>query len=387
MAYRLALALILMSLALAEMLRTRWSSPGFVAYIGVLVLGFLTHLTAPAFIGAALGVSGLVRLWFRTTTVRREIYLLMPLALLLTWYFAATSGSHAHAAQVYDWAGSGSGSPWVRKIRNLQSEFIAFDRRLATTKMILFAACILWPVRRELKRLELLRKPLVVEQLLLAAAFLGIYFVLPVEGMYAYYVDIRALPMITLFLLLACVWLPTEQSAGQTFGNARVLGLAALLAIANLAYLTVLLEGNNSWIYRYRAIVASVPKGAYVLPIHTETRQQYVLHVGSHVVLDRDAISPYLFSGPEDPETYFLYKSPRYAPGIQWYRRQLHGAEQAIDSAVDWNRIACNYDFLLVTMPFDPAFIHVPTAKVASNDSATLLAVDKGACRAGAPSG
>jgi hypothetical protein len=107
--------------------------------------------------------------------------------------------------------------------------------------------------------------------------------------------------------------------------------------------------------------------------------------VAVHAVLDRGALDPYLFSGNfGDPMSYFRYRNLPYAPDFQWYRAQMQGLKQ--DSEVDWNRVACSYDYILITMPYDTAFIRVPTDKVASNDAAALLAVDKQACRPGADS-
>ena len=381
LAFRLAVALIVVNLAQAEILRRRWSMPVFIAYIVVLLVGFLTHLSAPVFVAAAVGVSALVRLWFRTTTLRREIALGAPIALLFAWYFAALARPHeAINAWEYDTA-----KPTLRqlaglKIHGLPAEFWTFDWHLATPILLLLAACLLVPVRRELNG-PALRRPAVVEQLVLAAAFLGVYLVLPTDYVNSSYVDIRALPMITLMLLFACLRLSTGESAGRNLGNLWVLGLATLLAVTNLVYVTRPLASNNAWINRYRAVAASIPKGSYVLPVHTETRQPHLLHVASHIVLDRGAIIPYLFSLESGaPMTYFNYKQPRYAPDHQWYRAQ-RSATTAADNAVNWSRIACDYDFLMVTMPYDPLRIAVPTVTVAANEAATLLAIDKRACK------
>jgi hypothetical protein len=383
LAFRLAVALIVVSLALAEILRRRWSMPAYIAYIVVLVLGFLTHLSAPVFIAAAIGVSAVVRLWFRTTTLRREAALCAPIGLLFAWYFAALARPHeAVDAWEYDAA-----KPTLRqlagmKIRNLPAEFFTFDWHLGTPALLLFAACLLLPVRRELNSSGL-RRPAVVEQLVLAAAFLGVYLVLPTDYVNSSYVDIRALPMISLLLLFACMRLSTQGRAG--LGGLGVLGLAALLAITNLVYVARPLLSNNTWINRYRAVAASIPKGAYVLPVHTETRQPHLLHVAAHIVPDRGAVIPYLFSLESGaPMTYFRYRQPRYSPDHQWYRTQRNGGPAAGET-VNWNQINCDYDFLLITMPYDPSLIGVPTVTVASNEAATLLAVDKRACKTNVP--
>jgi hypothetical protein len=51
---------------------------------------------------------------------------------------------------------------------------------------------------------------------------------------------------------------------------------------------------------------------------------------------------------------------------------------------VDWNRVACEYDYLLVMVPFREPYLEVPIRPVAYNDTAALLAVDKHVCRPGA---
>ena len=381
-AFRLAVALVVLSLALAELLRRRWSVAGYTAYVTVLVLGYLTHLTALAFMGVALGVSALVRLWLRRTTLRREVYLLAPLAVLSVWHVGFVAPRHdGNGLLSFDWEAASLTKLVTSKIRNLPDEFSAFDWHLTTQTLILLTACALWPVRRHLGRAAL-AKPSVVEQLVVGAAFLGVYFALPSAYQDAQYVDIRALPLVTLLLLFALLRLPADGRIAQTFGSPSALALAGLLAVANLLHVNQALGVNNAWIDQYRLVVAAIPRGAFVLPVHTETRRQHLLHIASHAVIDRDAFIPYLFSGDNhDPMTYFRYRHRPYAPDGQWYRAAHHAVTSAdATGAIDWNQIACDWDYLLVTMPFDPSFIRVPYRSVASNWAATLLQVDKDAC-------
>ena len=384
LAFRLAIALIMVNLALAEILRTRWRASLYAAYIVVLALGFLTHLTVLVFTSAALGVSALVRLWFKATTVRREVSLLAPLAALFAAYLGVFAQAHvAGASVVHNWAAPGGASPWVSKIRNLDYDFIGFDRQLAAATPILFFICILWSIRKELLRPASAWRPAVVEPLALAATFVGVYLVLPYESEYTQYVDIRALPMVTLSLLWACVRLPAESPSGKGYGSLLMLGLASVLAAAGLLHVAAPLRINNAWINQFRKVVSYIPSGARVLPVHTETKRPYLIHVGAHAVLDRGALNPYLFSGNfGDPMTYFRYKNLPYAPEFQWYRAQLQGRKQ--DGEVDWDKIACSYDYILVTMPYEARFIRVPAIEIASNDAAALLAVSREACRTGA---
>jgi hypothetical protein len=386
MAFRLALALTIVSLAIAETLRRRWSVRVFAAHILVLVLGYLTHLTAPVFVAIALSVSALVRFWFGTATVRSESYLLAPLVMVFVWHFGVAAESHASGASVgFTWAPPGGGRAVVRKIRDLSFEFTDFNWRLARPTLILFAACLCLPAGLGFNK-SAFRNPAAVEAVVLAAAFLAVYFVLPFNygGEEMMYLDVRALPMIPLLLLFA--WVPSLSLASvqKTAASALALALATVLALGNLAYLTVSLNHADVWINNYRALEAWIPRHSYVLPVHTETKQPHLLHVGSHVVLDRGAVAPYLFNGDDGhPQQYFRYRDKPYAPHPQWYRRHLHGGAApsgSTDFSVDWNRVACTYDFLLVTNPFDAHMIGVRTITVAANASGTLLAVDEQAC-------
>jgi hypothetical protein len=155
--------------------------------------------------------------------------------------------------------------------------------------------------------------------------------------------------------------------------------LASLLAVVNLAYVMQPLSRNDLWIHRYRAILASIPQDSYVLPVVTPTRlQEGLMYADAYIVLDRGAIIPYLFSRDDDaPMSYFHYKHLPYAPDAQWYRWLLKGDTRG---AVNWYRVACDYDFITVTLPFDARFIRVPTVTVASNEAAVLMAVDKRSC-------
>jgi hypothetical protein len=134
------------------------------------------------------------------------------------------------------------------------------------------------------------------------------------------------------------------------------------------------------------------------------------LHAGALVVLDRGGIIPYLFAGNRgDPMLYFRYRHLSYRPPENWYDAQrlrnlattsaerglqsTSGTDSANDAqpwyentaAPDWRRIGCEYDFLLITVPFDRNAIGLPTLTVARNQTAALLKIDadKHNCPAG----
>ncbi|MDB6013535.1 MAG: hypothetical protein JWL65_5785 [Gammaproteobacteria bacterium] len=405
-AFRLSLAMIVVNLALADALRRRLSAPLFGLYVLVLLLGYLIHLSSLVFFTTALAVSGLVRLLFRRTIARVEVYLLIPAAALLALHFGVLVepyGATNPREYRYDWG------DLSQKFHGLIYEFERYDGKLSKPMMIALAGCLLWPIRRDLNR-RALRKSEVVEQLALAVVFLGIYIVLPRAYADATFVDIRALPMVTLFLLFACLYLADEHSSGREFNTLPMLVFSTLLVVANFAYLAVHLSNGNAMVARFRAVVTAIPRGSYVLPVYTQPMYTLspLLHADSYAVLDRGAVTPTLFSRDRgDPMKYFRYRHRPYMPDESWYLTldkwdkateatytvegqtyrwrfsfsEKHGQWTMMDVApVDWDRIACDYDFLLVTRPFDAAHIRVATTTAAANETAALLAVDKQEC-------
>jgi hypothetical protein len=100
------------------------------------------------------------------------------------------------------------------------------------------------------------------------------------------------------------------------------------------------------------------------------------MHAASFAVIDRGAEIPYLFSGNRgNPQTYFRYIRMPYAPPPSWYYLPRPPATD-----VNWGKVACSYDFLLVMKPFELSHIRVLTTPVAANASAALLAVTKRPC-------
>jgi hypothetical protein len=408
MAFRLALAFLIVLAALAQLLRRRWSGGLFAGYLAALVLGYSLHLTVPVFFAAILGVSGLVRIGCRTSSVKRELLLLAPVLTILAVHVAAGWETHSAAnppSTDYEWG------TWHAKLRYLDYEFERFGSRPAKPMMLMLLACLVWPVRRDLRE-RAWKKPDVLEHLAIAVVFLGLYFLMP-ESLADYaYVDVRALSVVTLAGLLACLYMPAPDSRGRAFMTLPVLGLAAVLAGVNLVYLARHVGRNDAALTAYRDVIASVPRGAAVLPVYTQTRQGDVrpfLHAGSFLVLDRDAVIPYLFGADRgDPMKYFRYQHRPYMPDESWYVDEVRwNAARELSykvrgrtyrwrfkyskddmewtmmelAPVDWSRVACDYDFVLATLPLDPTLVEIPLHQVAANRVATLLAVDKRACR------
>jgi hypothetical protein len=412
-AFRLAIALLILCIALADALRERWTTRRYAVYLAAVLTGYLTHLTVVAFLAATLTISAGVRLVFGRTSVRHEVTLASPVVALLGLYFGVLTVPHHGASPgvyAFDWG------TVARKIGRLQGEFYRYGGRTAYPMMALLGFCLLWPVRRELISRRLLA-PSVLEQIALAVTFLGVYAVLPATYSGAAYVDVRALPMVALFLLFAALRLAPAGSRTPGFASAPALAGAVMLAGVNLGYIGWHLEKDNAWVQRYRAVVAQVPRGALVFPIYTWPKSTFLplFHADAFVLLDRQGLIPYLFAGNRgDPMSYFSFHRRPYTPVDIWYRLQqlwnhspvftfrVEGQsyrwpfrydpnerdwQPAVLAPVNWVEVACQYRYIIVTEPYDPALIRVPTRALKSDTSAALLAVDRSACRPGAPAG
>jgi hypothetical protein len=364
--FRLGMALLVVALALADLLRLRWSAARFGWYCALLLAGYFTHLAFVIFLAPCLVVSAAVRLYFRRTSMRTELSLLAPVLGLMLWHFAfADQAYRSEGPALYSWIWG----PLPHKLFALQFEFLRFAHRASKLLMLGFVAVLAWGLWRDLRWRTLL-KPQVVEMLALAFTFLCIYLVLPSRYSQAAYVDVRALLLISLFVLLARVYLSEDLTLPRI-----ALPLAALLAIFNLAYLAAHLANDDAWMKGYRDMIARIPRGAMVLPIYTSGREGGVsprLHSSSYVVMDRAALTPYLFAGDAGhPMKYFRYRNRPYGPNERWY--------DGIDpQTVDWRAVQCQYEFLLVDKPYDPRRIEARTSMLAENGSAALLKVDAG---------
>jgi hypothetical protein len=375
LSFRLAIALTLVSLSLVQTLRRRWSAAMLAIYWIVVVLGYLVHLSAIIFLAVAIAVSAALHLWFRTTNVRKEIYLLLPVLAMMAWHFVVSIHAHAPTDRIahgYLWG------TWFGKVWGLQWPFMRYiathlDRRVDEVLLLGCVFCALWPARHQLRRGALV-KPAVLEMLVLAGAFLAMYIALPFEYGAGSYLDLRPLALIPLFLIIACMYLSDEKSTTYESGAGIAMPLAALLAVGNLAYLTWHLVKDNVWMSEYRAVIAAIPQGASVLPIFPGTDElQPFRHAASFAVIDRGAVIPYLFSGNGgEPQSYFRYIHFPYAPPDWWPYYNPPSAPE-----VDWQAIGRSYEFLLVMKPFEFDRIRLSTTMVAENETAVLLAIAK----------
>jgi hypothetical protein len=373
--FRLGVAITLVILAVAERVRRNPTPAWFALYAGVLALGYLTHLTTLIFATALLAATAALRLVRRTTRGSIEAGLLVPCAIALAWHFgfaAAYRQSGDLVENPYVWGGL------TKKLSGLDDSFLRYAHGLDWLMMLALGACLCLRVGRA--RWRDLKDPAMLEMLALAGTMLALYFILPVCYAEAYFVDVRALPLAVLFMVLTCLSIPARTHWRREDGPFLALGLAALLAFGNLGYLISHLNGYSQWLTRYRSVIAAIPRGAKVLPIDTlgaDGRLLPLLHAFSFVTIDRDGLVPYLQTGDTgNAQKYIRYLHRPDAPSQTWYANTRVGP-------INWEAIACEYRFLLVTNPFDHKRIAVRTITAAENEAATLLVPFRPAsCRA-----
>jgi hypothetical protein len=369
MSFRVSVAMLIATLGVVEQLRRKWSYALFSIYVGALVLDYLMHLSPIIFLVAALGVTGLVRLRARTTTLRTEMVLLIPLLAVLAWHFGVANGYREPGDPItstYFWG------TWSSKFARLGSQFFHFAPRTDLLLVATLAAALL--ARAGLPRWRDLRQPLVLEMLVLAATFLAMYFVLPLGYSEAYYVDTRPLPLVSFFFIAACVALPRKEPGARAGREKLALALAALLALGNLVYLTRHFLADRAWVTEYRSIAAAIPVHGRVLTVYTHGGEGSFfpyLHTSGFVAMDRAALEPYVFAGDNgNPMKYFRYIRLPYNPSEVWYGTIPR-------PALDWQQVARDYDFLLVTKPYDPGVLGLATRPLTENSTATLLEIQK----------
>ena len=367
--FRVSIAMLLATLALVELLRRSWSHGLFALYVVAIILDYLMHLSPIIFLVAALGVTGLMRLWSRTTTLRTEIALFIPVIAALAWQFTVADGYREPGDGVtssYFWGS------WSGKLERIGSQFFHYAPRTDLLLLGTLAAAVL--ARAGLPRWCDVRRPLVLEMLALAVTFLAMYFVLPLGYSEAYYVDTRPLPLVSFFIIAACLALPRPNPLARPRREQLALALAVLLAIGQLVYLGRHFLADRAWITEYRSIAAAVPIHGRVLTIYTRGGVGSFfpfLHTSGFVAMDREAIEPYVFAGNNgNPMKYFRYKSLPYAPPEVWYG-------QIPRPALDRERVARDYDFVLVTKPYDPSALGLATRPLTENSTATLLEIQK----------
>jgi hypothetical protein len=369
LSFRLGIAMTIATLALVVMLRARWSTAVYLTYVLAVLLDYLMHLSAAVFVTATVGGTAVVRVLTRTTRLRTELLFAAPLAAVLAWNFLV--------ADSYRLPGDLVENPYIwgsvtDKLARMGSDFYRYRWHSETALiLLLLLALVLQTSRPGIKQIRNVR---LLELLTLAVTFLGLYIALPYAYSDAVYVDVRALPMVTIFGILTWVsWADQGQPiAPNRFALAT--GAALVLVAANLFSIATDLARQDRYVAQYRKMVAALPPHSRVLPIYTcpdYGRIKPYLHVNSFITLDRAGVMPYEFAGDNgNTVRYFRYRHRPYDPHEQWYIA-THSLK------LKWKNVSRDYDYLLITEPAPPGHLPVPATVVASNGAAEVLAIEK----------
>jgi len=334
-------------------------SRAYACFVLLLLLSYAMHLSALIFIIAMTCVSSVFWVWKRQMSVRRATALLLAPFLLLLIQVALSPGADFGGIASSEWG------TWTTKAVGIAFLALRFNRMV---DLPIFAAFILvavvpllvkWPRGLDAS----------AEQLLVALALGCLYVILPFSmSGGVYYADDRALQYGSLVLITAGV---RSAELRPILQRAQII-LASIVALANLVYVAAQMLPENAAMGRYKVLAGSIRRGAYVLPIDTRPRigrYDPFRHAGSYVTLYSHAVTPYLFAGDRYSHvSYFRYCARPYAPWEFWYPDR---------AGVSWEQVVVQYQYLLVTVPWDREKIPVSYTVVARNDVAELLELRK----------
>jgi len=224
------------------------------------------------------------------------------------------------------------------KVLRLVSPFVRFDLR-SEALCALPLALLAWLGVRRWRGLRGDGRTLLC--IVMVGAFLAMYCVLPVSQGRGYDVDVRALaPMYTGIVLLILVAIDGASRRVQIAAWTA----AAWLALVNLWLLNDKLLPLDQSIGVYRTLLQTVPPDSSLLPVSAAPnlgRHQAFLHAGSWATIDRDAITPYLFSGSTgEAMSYFRYVRVPQAPSIFWALRPGYPPPDCIKITRDFEYVS-----------------------------------------------
>lgn len=354
--YCLSVALAFLVLAQVESFLSthrRWtqSLPAYAAYCALTFVLYGVHLAGFVFCAVMAAVSCAFYL-FGSRRLGPPLLLGIPFLLL--------AGYHISTAQL-----GGSGDELLRfrepleKFFALGAMFYRFSLPLDLIALLLFLISTFLAATRSGWKSGHAAKLLATAGVLLLC-----YLVLPEEMGPTSDIDGRALPFVaaTAFLFLMGSQKMTDRQFRQSFFA------ASALVVANFGVLVVGLVPLSQHLSQYQALLQDLPPNQRLFPIATRPdvgRLQTNFHQAQLAIVSRNATVPYLFSERTSGKqfSYFTYLYDAYSPSVHWYLKHQD---------IDWQQVCRDYDFLIVTKPYDEQRIQVPHAVVSENPAGVL---------------
>jgi hypothetical protein len=350
--FRLGIALTLAGLAAWELALRTGAARWWLAYFALAGAGYLMHLSALVFLVSAVGALSALRWLDGRERFVRLLAAGLPILLLLGWHTLMLEPVNPYPSlQPTAWS----------KLWRLASPFVRFRDAPDLLLFAGFALTVTAAIAASLRGRATDRER---ELGVLVVAFVIIYFALPESKGAIWAIDNRA---------MSIAWLAAALLAAHVaprLGHGRVVAGAALaIAAANVGLLAVKLVPQDGLMREYRALAATVPRGAVVLPVLTRPKLGYMnptAHAASFATIDRDAIVPYTFSGDVGmPMEYFRFRRRPEAPWQFWYQAGYPPDGGASTLA--------HYPYLLVDVPADWSRIPVHGTVIRRNRAVALV--------------
>ena len=327
----------------------RWT----LLYTAGCVACYLLHLASFVFL-LALAALALLRRVIATRRLEALVLVLLAPLAILTLYQGIQS-----ILVPFDLSTGGAvWRPLLQKLPAIGTAFVRFSTALDAALFLLFlAACAL---------LVMLR-PFALHRLLPEAGVLfALFLAMPVGMGSTYHLDERALPyLLAMLALLACASPGVSPRAEQL-----AVAAAILLGAANLVYLYRGFAAQNARAREVLAVYRELPEGKRVFPVATipnAGRMQPFPNLGNLYIPLRRGLAGYVQGADNNnPMRHFAYRQRPYAPDYFWYTRRT--------LECDWSRVLRDYDYVVVTKPYDRARLAPELALVRSAPGADVYA-------------
>ncbi|MFN8390980.1 MAG: hypothetical protein U0136_11885 [Bdellovibrionota bacterium] len=368
-AYCLSVSLVFCALGFWE----NWQKPStgtrlplYFTFALLCLATYFTHLAGFVFLAAILGLSVLARLVRRSLTALGSVVSLTPCALLCAYHAA---GAHL---------GASSGDVWIhrtflQKVLTLSAMFIRFDYTFDTGIVIVFLgllAVLIWSAIRDRNARGDNDSATLFELGIIIAGLTACYLILPGDMPPALEVDQRALPFACIFCCLFAV----RAASASLRARWEIQAWCLALSVLNLVYISSFLLNANRELTEYVSALGRVPRGQHLVSISTRPPLGR-LDIGTHQAelynVLGGGIAPELFAENTagDQFSYFRYLRDWYSPGRFWYQRKQ-------DGTVRWDLIVSQYQYLIVTKPFDRERLKIARLnEIFSNSSATVFQI------------